>query len=124
MPRWAIALACAMTFLLLDADRAAAQDNGNGGLNVGPVEKPSLKDLLEKGLKARRPVEFEFIGTVVQLVDGGQLPQTMVQSTFLWARKKRVRYPFQYFEFALRQRAKDELGIDLPAVPNPASDGT
>lgn len=117
MARWVIALLCVMTLCLLLPGPAAAQDNG--GLNPGPVEKPSLKDVLEKGLKARRPVEFEFIGTVVQLVDARQLPQTLVQSTFLWARKKRVKYPFQYFEFALRQRAKDELGIDLPAVPNP-----
>jgi hypothetical protein len=117
MVRWAIALICAAVLWLAACDRAAAQDNG--GLNPGPVEKPSLKDVLEKGLKARRPVEFEFIGTVVQLVDDQQLPQTMVQSTFLWARKKRVKYPFQYFEFALRQRAKDELGIELPDVPTP-----
>jgi len=117
MLRIAIAILCAVIFSWATPDRAAAQDSG--GLNPGPVEKPSLKDVLEKGLKARRPVEFEFIGTVVQMVDAGQLPQTLVQSTFLWARKKRVKYPFQYFEFALRQRAKEELGIDLPAVPNP-----
>jgi hypothetical protein len=71
----------------------------------------SLKDLLEKGLRARRPEEFQFIARVVRKVDEGGLPKEVVQSTFLWARRKPT-YPFQYFEQALKLRAA-ELGVKL-----------
>lgn len=72
---------------------------------------PSLKDTLAKGLKARLPEEFAFVDRVVKMVDHGQLSREMVQSTFLWARKKRV-HQFQYFEHGLRFRA-EEAGIKL-----------
>lgn len=71
----------------------------------------SLKDLLEKGLRARRPEEFQFIAVVVRKVEAGALPKEIVQSTFLWARRKPT-YPFQYFEQALKLRAA-ELGVKL-----------
>ena len=64
-----------------------------------------LKEQLETGLKARRPAEFAFIGRVVRLVDAGILPRRVVDGTFLWARGKR-RHPFQYFERAMKVRAK------------------
>jgi len=72
---------------------------------------PSLKDTLDAGLKARLPEEFTFVERVVKMVDHGELPLEMVQSTFLWARKKRV-HQMQYFEHALRLRA-DEIGVRL-----------
>jgi hypothetical protein len=71
----------------------------------------TLKDVLEKVLRARRPEEFAFIARVVLLVDQQVLPLEMVQGTFNWARKK-PRHPFQYFEQALRVRAK-EIGVEL-----------
>ena len=72
----------------------------------------NLKQTLEQVLKARRQEEFEFIARVVQLVDAGTLPRDMVHSTMLWVRKKNHRRPFQYFEQALRVRAK-EIGVEL-----------
>ena len=72
---------------------------------------PDLKATLEKGLKARRPQEFSFIQLVVNRVDDGSLPQPLVESTFLWARKQRP-YPYVYFERGLKVRAK-QLGISL-----------
>lgn len=79
----------------------------------GPVAPggPDLKTTLEKGLRARRPVEFQFIKQTTDLVDAGTLPQSVVESTFLWARKKRP-YPYPYFERALRERVR-KLGITL-----------
>jgi len=72
---------------------------------------PDLKDTLEKGLKARLPREFAFIGLVVAKVESGELPLKVVLGTFKWARRKRP-YPFPYFEFALRRLAA-KLGVDL-----------
>ena len=64
----------------------------------------NLRDQLEKGLKARLPREFGFIDRVVGMVEAGQLPYDLVQSTFMWTRVKRP-YPFPYFEAGLRTRA-------------------
>jgi hypothetical protein len=48
--------------------------------------------------------EDGFIDRVLARVDKGTLPLDMVESTFLWARKK-TRHKFQYFKAALIQRA-------------------
>lgn len=76
---------------------------------------PTLKDQLEKGLKARFPQEFAFINTVVTMVDNGQLPRDLVLSTFLWVRNNKYhkKYMVPYFERILRARAA-ERGITIP----------
>lgn len=71
----------------------------------------NLKLTLQQVLHARRPEEFDFIEKVVLMVDQKQLPRDLVESSFAYARKK-PRRQFQYFEFALRARAK-EIGINL-----------
>ncbi len=73
------------------------------------AKRVNLKDQLEKGLRARRPAEFAYIARVIAMVDSGALPETLVRSTFGWARRKRP-YPFPYSQRALRWRAA-ELGI-------------
>ena len=73
---------------------------------------PSLKDVLAKGLKARRPEEFAFVDRVVKLVNHGRLSREMVESTFLWARRKSNDFPFVYFERGLKVRAHD-AGVNL-----------
>ena len=84
-------------------------------LGQTPNNPPTLRDTLAKGLKARRPREFQFIDRVVAMVQNKQLPLDLVQSTFQWARKKTrfKRYPFQYFERGLIQRAA-KIGIIIP----------
>jgi len=79
------------------------------------VEVIDLKQQLEKGLRARRPEEFKFVDLVVKMVGNDSLPLPLVKSTFLWARKKALttRYPFPYFERALRVRAAKQ-GIKIP----------
>ncbi len=85
---------------------------------ISPVARAAktanLKDQLEKGLKARRPEEFAFLAKVVSRVANDTLPRSLVDSTFLWARKKgtgRIR-PYQYFESGLKLRAK-RIGVNL-----------
>jgi hypothetical protein len=70
-----------------------------------------LQEMLESGLKARRPEEFAFIKRVVLLVEIRSLPEDLVRSTFQWARKKRP-FPFPYFERGLKERAA-RLGINV-----------
>jgi len=76
------------------------------------VETADLKTTLEKGLRVRRPSEFQFIGTVVTAVDDDRLPRTIVIGTFDWARKRSLSRPFYYFQPAIRVRAR-RLGVTL-----------
>ncbi|HKD36729.1 MAG TPA: hypothetical protein VKB78_08005 [Pirellulales bacterium] len=83
---------------------ASATDTGTSGT-------PKLKDTLEKGLKARLPSEFAFIDEVISKVDDGTLPRSMVESTFLWARRRQI-HAFEYFEQGLKVRAA-QIGVSL-----------
>jgi hypothetical protein len=86
------------------------------GANRGPVTPEraiDLRDMLTTGLKCRRPEEFQYIDDVVALVEIGALPESLVRSTFAYARKKRP-YPLVYFRAALRVRAR-KLRIAVPS---------
>ena len=90
----------------------AAETSTSATANRGEnFRGPSLRERLEKGLKARRPKEFAFIATVATRVEEGTLPRSLVDATFFWARNKRP-YPYPYFEEALKQRAK-KLGLAI-----------
>ncbi|HIO20805.1 MAG TPA: hypothetical protein EYN18_00175, partial [Nitrospirales bacterium] len=49
---------------------------------------PTLRQELEFGLRARFDRELDFIDRVVVLVKTGELPLSVVLSTFQWARQK------------------------------------
>jgi hypothetical protein len=73
----------------------------------------TLRDQLRTGLKAVTPGDFAFIDLVVLRVNQGALPRNLVDSTFLWARRRvetqRTQYlkrPIVYFQPALVLRAK------------------
>lgn len=111
--RWLAAMVSARLAWLLLAlcAPAGAALPPTGVVRSTPAIQTSLKDRLEKGLRARRPQEFAFVVQVVELVQTGSLPQTLVDKTFFWARAKR-RHPFQYFQWALTLRAR-MLGVSL-----------
>ena len=79
---------------------------------VGSGQVISLEDQLNTGLKTRRPEETAFIEGVARLVNEGKLPRKLVDSTFMWAVRRRQTYPFPAFERALRLQA-DRLGVGL-----------
>ena len=89
----------------------AALSVGSGSSLAVAAEQPTLKETLENGLKARRPEEFAFIEKVVRLVDQGKLPRSLVEGTYVWARRQHA-VPFPYFESGLRARAK-RIGVVL-----------
>ncbi len=68
-------------------------------------------DVMKVALHTATPQEGGFIESIVARVDAGTLPLDLVQSTFLWARKK-PRKKFFYFKQALILRAADR-GIKL-----------
>ena len=44
---------------------------------AGGVTGLDLKTQLQKGLRARRPVEFEYINEIIALVESGELPKPL-----------------------------------------------
>lgn len=79
----------------------------------------SLHDQLRVGLKAVTKADFAFIDLVVAKVNAKTLPRSLVDSTFLWARRRVVsrdpRYamrPMVYFQPAMIQRAR-AIGVTL-----------
>ncbi|MEX0676324.1 MAG: hypothetical protein WD063_04575 [Pirellulales bacterium] len=99
-----------MLALLLDCPLAMAADPPP--IDGGGVMGLDLRTQLETGLMARRPEEFEYIGQIIELVEEGKLPRSLVTSTFAWAKQKPVR-KLQYFQFALQARAR-HLPVQLP----------
>ena len=79
---------------------------------AGGSESISLEDQLKTGLKARLPEENEFLEEVARLVETGKLPRKLVDSTFMWAVRRRQTYPLPAFERALRMQA-ERLGVEL-----------
>ena len=77
------------------------------GADTGVLDAATMK----AALRTAAPEEDGFIDRVLEKVNRGILPLDMVQSTFLWARKK-PRHKFEYFKFGLISRAKD-AGIKL-----------
>ncbi len=74
----------------------------------------NLYDFLSKGLKARRPQEFQYCRLIANMVEQGKLPENLVRGTFFWARQKYNR-PLQYFQQALKIRAA-KIGVDVPGL--------
>lgn len=83
-------------------------------VDAGGVQGLDLKTQLQKGLKARRKVEFQYIDEIIQLVEDGDLPREYVTTTFVWAIRQPSR-ALQYFQFALQARVRAaHLNIDMP----------
>jgi hypothetical protein len=74
---------------------------------AGPLDADTMK----AALQTATPQENGFIDHVLAMVDAGKLPLDMVESTFLWAKKK-PRKKFYYFREGLIRRAAD-AGITI-----------
>jgi len=85
---------------------------GLGAEQPNATKAVSLEDQLKTGLRARSPEDVAFIKDVVSLVQRGELPAKLVNSTYIWAIQHQRKYPFPAFERALRIQA-DKLGVGL-----------
>jgi hypothetical protein len=93
-----------LSLALLLAFCAAA---GNRAAQASPLDANTMK----AALRTATPEEDGFIDRVLAKVDKKKLPLDLVESTFLWARKK-PRNKFQYFKRGLIVRAEQQ-GISL-----------
>lgn len=104
-------LASLVLVALLAGGACTAPSAGAGEANDAATDV-SLADRLKTGLRARRPEETDFVENVARLVDTGRLPRKLVDSTYIWAIRRRPDYPLPAFERALHLQA-DRLGIPL-----------
>ncbi len=118
VPRWLGPLVLGL-WVLAAGDASAASPPPP--LNGGGVSGLNLQTQLEKGLKARRPVEFQYIDQIMKLVEAGTLPVPLVETTYGWARKQPGNRQLQYFQFALQARVKAAgLNVKLPNLDDQA----
>jgi hypothetical protein len=80
-------------------------------IRTASAEEKLTADVMKVALHTSTDQENGFIEHVLHLVDQKVLPLDLVQSTFLWARKKPVN-KFFYFKEGLVLRAKAR-GINL-----------
>ncbi len=72
-----------------------------------------LKDQLYYGLRLFSPEQQAFVDDIVARVEAGELPRSMVNVVFVWSRKRKPKFPFPYFEIAMRLLAENR-GVILP----------
>jgi hypothetical protein len=65
---------------------------------LSPIERLRQQLL---SLRPRSPQEFEFLDRVIDLVEQKKLPTQVVEAAYDWARKRRRRYQFPYFQRAV-----------------------
>ena len=100
--RFSISAGCVISLICVGFASAALADDV---ISTDGTTTISLDVQLKKGLRAMRPVEFDFLQEVLDQVDSGDLPREMVEKAFLWARRY-PRYRVQYFEKTLRALAR------------------
>ena len=94
----------------LAAPHAFAADGGDEPAETRTAA--SIEDRLTIGLKARRPEDVAWLERVAGMVREGRMPAKVVDSTYLWALRRRQAYPFPSFRRALELQA-DRLGIEI-----------
>ena len=100
---------------ILLATLAAGVDTGDDTGDPSESErKPvaSIEDRLAIGLKAKRPEDVAYLKQVAGLVREGKLPAKVVDSTYLWALRRRQTFPFPSFRRALDLQA-ERLGVEI-----------
>jgi hypothetical protein len=105
MARWII------TLLLSAALAASLSPAACAEITAG--ERITLRDTLEKGLKARIDRDRQYLGRVVALVDQSVLSQQLVLTVFQKARQQNARVPLVPFRFMLAAITAKQ-GFDIP----------
>lgn len=84
------------------------QEGGASQRQRVPLDAQTMK----AALRTETPEEQGYIDEVLRRVERGQLPRSLVEATFVWARQ-RPEHRFQYFRRALRLQAA-RLGFSAP----------
>lgn len=105
-------LPATLLLALLSSLASPAFAADDGGEPAETKTAASIEDRLTIGLKARRPEDVAWLERVAGMVREGRMPAKVVDSTYLWALRRRQAYPFPSFRRALELQA-DRLGIEI-----------
>lgn len=96
----------------LFAASASAQITPSRSLSGGTAPVATLDEQLINQLRATTDAQAEYIRMVVKLVDEKKLESRLVIAVERYAIRRNPRYPFPYFERALRYESA-KRGVDL-----------
>ncbi len=90
------------------AHEAQAQEGygNNFANNINSMHLVRLDDQLRMGLRCVRPNQIAYVNAVVQAVDEGRLPRSMVNLVYRWSTERNPDVPFPYFQFALEELSR------------------
>ena len=101
------------------APAAVAQDSSlfdasifNEAERMLDVNRVELSIQLKKGLRVFLPEQEQFVDKVLLEVQNGRLSRSMVNIIYIWAIRRNPKVPFPYFEFVMRELAK-QRGVNL-----------
>lgn len=78
-------------------------------LDLNMVE---LADQLNMGLRLTTTDQKQFVQSVLTAVRQKRIPRSMVNVVFVWSKNKNAKYPFIYFQIAMRTLAS-RRGVEL-----------
>lgn len=78
------------------------------GIPPAQATEKLTSEKIKAGLRTTTVEEEGYVDKVLEMVDKGTIPYSLVESTFQWARKK-PRYKFQYFKHAMELRIARSL---------------
>jgi hypothetical protein len=112
---WGIASGLTLALLAIPcAPVARSQDfaSSNEAERMLELNMVQLEDQLVNGLRLTNREQRLFIRRVIHEVEQGRLPRSLVNVVFVWAKEKNAKYPFPYFQIAVRILAA-RRGVDL-----------
>jgi hypothetical protein len=102
-----------------NAPTAMAQDSSlfdtgmfNEAERLLDVNRVEFGIQLKKGLRVFTPEQEQFVDKVLLEVESRRLSRSMVNIIFVWAIRRNPKVPFPYFEFVMRELAK-QRGVIL-----------
>ena len=100
---------------LLPVSSGFAQDfvDLNSAERMMQLDAIQLRAQLQSGLRLTSRAQNDYLNVIISAVESGQIPRAMVNVVFVWAIKRNPKYPFPYFQAALRILAS-RRGIQLP----------
>lgn len=115
MKRWTLLAAILASICFIGSSQARAQspidlNEAERMLDLNVVE---LEDQLVKGLRLFTAQQKEYVHAVVVGVKNRQIPRSMVNVCYVWSLERNPKYPFLYFQPALRAIGK-QRGITVP----------
>ena len=109
---WKLLLRSTLLGVCVSLSAASATALAQDGLDLNEAERMlelnmvDLRDQLYAGLRLTTQDQKHFIQRVLSAVEQNRIPRAMVNVVYVWSKEKNARYPFIYFQIAIRVLAE------------------